>query len=156
MGHVTHRAEAAAPSECAFEYFSDYRNVPKWLLGAEKFEPTGEQTRGVGATFDVLVDVGPFKIKAVVDFTEWVEGERVALHGVAKGLEIVGTWFYRPLEAERCYTEADFTYSVGKGLAAKALDRVLYAFAKLAVKHVDKHLTAQIEQAWAERKASAG
>lgn len=46
-----------------------------WMADAVEIRFRGEQTRGVGTTFDCLTKVGPIKLTDVMEITEW-EPER--------------------------------------------------------------------------------
>ncbi len=65
VGVVRHRAKIDRPRERVFDYIDGYQNVPEYLLGVTRFEPTTEKTSGLGAKFAVSMDVGPKTLKSV-------------------------------------------------------------------------------------------
>lgn len=153
MGRVEHSAEGAATAQFAFDYTTDYRNVPKWMFGVSRFDPVTEQTRGVGATFETTVDLGPAKLPMTLRTTQWDEGTRFALETV-KGITASCEWRFAPIGDERTTIIGIVDYSVGRGIAGRALDRIIQTISGPAIRHVEKHLRGQIEAAYAQRTAS--
>ena len=44
VGVVRHQAKIDRPRERVFDYIDGYQNVPEYLLGVTRFEPTTEKT----------------------------------------------------------------------------------------------------------------
>jgi uncharacterized membrane protein len=59
------------PPEKAFDYFADYRNVPPLLDGVTKWEPVGSKTRGVGALYNVEMNVMGLPLSNVLRLDRW-------------------------------------------------------------------------------------
>ncbi|MBJ8345321.1 SRPBCC family protein [Antrihabitans sp. YC2-6] len=151
MGHVSHSAETKAPIEVAFEYCSDYKNVPKWMFGVKEFVPVTELTRGVGAAFDTGINLGPTTLHVRIETTRFEENSFISLHTV-KGIEATTTWNFEAVDDETTKINAVVDYKVGGGFAGKALDRVIQAVVGPAIRHVDKHLREQIVKHYATKK----
>jgi len=150
MGHVEHSAIGHAPIDFAFEYTTDYRNVPRWMFGVSRFEPITEQTIGLGAVFETAVDLGPTELPLHVEVTSWVENEHFTLETV-KGIAATCTWRFAVAEDGSTRITGIVDYKIGGGLAGKPLDKLIQAIAGPAVRHVDKHLRGEIEAAYAHR-----
>jgi uncharacterized membrane protein len=57
--------------EKAFDYFADYRNVPRILDGVTKWEPVGAKARGVGALYNVEMNAMGFPLSNVLRLDRW-------------------------------------------------------------------------------------
>lgn len=57
--------------ERAFDYFADYRHVPLVLDGVTKWEPLGAKARGVGALYDVEMNVLGLPLSNVLRLNRW-------------------------------------------------------------------------------------
>lgn len=152
MGHVEHTAICAAPVDFAFAYTSDYRNVPKWMLGIDKLDPVGDQTRGVGAVFETAVDLGPKGLQLRMEVVDWVDNEAVAFT-ITKALDADLVWRFESTDDGETRISAVTTYTIPGRLAGRMLDPIIQAFARAAVRHADKQLRAQIEERYAESRA---
>lgn len=82
MRVINHSALASTSREAAFAYLDDFRNVPQWMFGITRFEPTSDITSGLGARYDATMQIGPKSLKSVVHVTEWVHNERLTLESV--------------------------------------------------------------------------
>ncbi|WP_169593657.1 SRPBCC family protein [Antrihabitans stalactiti] len=151
MGHVANSAEVNATADHTFAYISDYRNIEKYMLGLERFEPTGTQTRGVGAEFTSTLDIGPMKLDLHLSVLEWVNDSRITLRCNAKKMEATTCMQLDSLRAESTQLSVTCDYTVGSGLTAKAIDVALLAFSKAAIRYVEKHLREQIEDTYTMR-----
>ena len=90
MIEIHHTAVAGAPVAVAFDYVDDYHHVPSWLFGITRFDPIGEQDRGLGAVYDAAMKIGPKTLGSVVKVTGWeqnalieLEADRRPLHALA-------------------------------------------------------------------------
>jgi hypothetical protein len=154
MGYVESFTTVSAPVDFAFEYTADYRNVPKWMLGVHRCEAVTQQVRGVGTKLDGTIDVGPKKLAIGLEVIEWIDDEY--LDFVVTGLPggSTSSWRFESLPNGGTKITAYAEWQL-KGLAGKALDKILQAFAKLAVAHVKKQLSMAIEQSYAPVGESA-
>jgi hypothetical protein len=147
MGHVESSTVVTAPVDFAFEYTADYRNVPKWMLGVDRVEAVTEQTRGIGTRLDGTIDIGPKKLAIGLEVIEWIDNEYLHFNitGLPGGAK--SSWRFESLGGGTKITAyADWQL---RGLAGAALDKILQAFARLAVIHVKKHLSAAIDETYA-------
>ena len=70
--------EIAAPPDKIWPFLVEPAKILKWCITFLKFEYTGEQRSGVGATFYLEEKAGGPLMKLNFRITEWVENERVA------------------------------------------------------------------------------
>ncbi len=140
---IVRTATCRAAREVAFGYVADYRTVPRWVLGIERFEPVGEQTRGVGAEFDVTARFG-VRLHARIRAVEWVEDEVIAMESV-KGVHLRSRFSFADDGAGTRVT-AEVLYRLPRGPAGKVLDRAVGPFVSRAVDHANHALVAGIER----------
>ena len=93
---VEFRAVADTSREVAWDYVSDYRNVPQWLYGVKKFVPLTEQESGLGATYDGSVQVGA-TLHSRVEVVGWEEGHLIRFESI-KGFKVDATFTFTPIE----------------------------------------------------------
>lgn len=152
MGHVEHSAICAAPVDFTFAYTSDYQNVPKWMMGIDKLDPVGDRTRGVGAVFDTAVDLGPKALHLRMEVVDWVDNKALAF-AITKALDADLLWRFESTGEYETRISAVADYRIPGGLAGRMLDKLIQAFTRVAIKHADKQLRAQIEQRYTESLA---
>ncbi len=70
--------EIAAPPEKIWPFLIEPEKIMKWFTLLEKFEYTGEQRSGVGATFYYEEKSSGQLMKLNYVVTEWVENEKLA------------------------------------------------------------------------------
>jgi uncharacterized membrane protein len=63
--------------ERAFDYFADYRHVPLVLDGVTKWEPLGAKARGVGALYNVEMNVLGLPLSNVLRLNRWRRPEEI-------------------------------------------------------------------------------
>jgi uncharacterized protein YndB with AHSA1/START domain len=71
--------EIAAPPERIWPFFIDPEKVLKWSITFKKFEYTGEQWSGVGASLYIEEKASGPLMKMTFEITEWAENERLRL-----------------------------------------------------------------------------
>ncbi|MFI9507659.1 SRPBCC family protein [Nocardia sp. NPDC052566] len=137
--------DCAASAESAFAYVNDYRNLTHFLHGIESFTPTGEQTEGVGATFDGVLKLGPATLRSRVEVVRWEANYAIGIKSI-KGFEIESTFLFHAKGDAQCTVDAIVEYRVPGGLAGRALGKTIEPFVKIAVKHTTDNLIRQIAQ----------
>jgi carbon monoxide dehydrogenase subunit G len=60
----------ATPAE-VFAYAADYRHAAEIVPGLSKFEPVGEETGGLGATYSAVIELGPKRYDATLAVTTY-------------------------------------------------------------------------------------
>ncbi len=151
MGQVHHTAVVNAPVAVAWAYVDDYQNATEWIFGAKKFTPKTEQTRGLGATFDLEMHLGPVKLHLDSEVVGYDEHKRIDLR-TKKGLEAIAEFHLEPASAHTTRLTVQIDYTVPKGLAGKALDRVLKSFIPPGLRYTEGKLKQHIEERAAQAK----
>ena len=87
MSAVTVSIDIPAPRD---EVWSDVARLPdhvEWMVDAHRIDFIGEQQSGAGTRMEVETRFGPLRTTDVMEVTEWVPGERIAVihHGLFTG-----------------------------------------------------------------------
>lgn len=117
------QTEVEAPLETCFEYVDDWRNVSDWLVGVETFTPVGEQDRGLGSVFDVVVHVG-VRIKSRLEVTDYVERRLIEFASV-QGFKVRNRWNFERLDDHRTLVTSETELHPPFGPAGRAMAKVL-------------------------------
>ncbi|EON31777.1 polyketide cyclase/dehydrase [Gordonia terrae C-6] len=134
---VRHQARIDGPREKVFSYVDGYQNVSEYLFGVTRFEPTTDQTSGLGATFAVSMEVGPKTLNSVVKCTEYVENELITLEAI-EGFAANTTWRFADADGGSATDmDVEFTYTLPGGMAGKLLGKVVGPFAAQAVRQTE-------------------
>lgn len=142
-GRIAHVTKCEAPVGNSFAYVADHRNVPAWMWGVTKFDPIGELDQGVGASFDVAVNLGPKTIYLRSLITEWVEDEQISMKSI-QGVEGTMTWRFDAIDDDTTAISVDVDYVLPPGMAGRMLKTLIDPIVGVAIRHVEKHLVAEI------------
>ena len=87
MASITVSVEIDATTERVWEVVEPVERHVDWMADAVAIRFTGEQTRGVGATFECDTKVGPITLVDKMEITDWAAGERMGVRhsGVVTG-----------------------------------------------------------------------
>ncbi|WP_280240625.1 SRPBCC family protein [Nocardia abscessus] len=135
--------DCVASAESAFAFVNDYQNLPRFLHGVESFTPVGEQTEGVGATFDGHMKLGPVSLKSRIEVVRWEANYAIGVKSI-KGFEIESTFLFHDKGDCLCTVDAIVDFRVPGGLAGRALGKTIEPFVKIAVQHTTHNLVTQI------------
>ncbi|WP_280353014.1 SRPBCC family protein [Nocardia abscessus] len=135
--------DCVASAESAFAFVNDYQNLPRFLHGVESFTPVGEQTEGVGATFDGHMKLGPVSLKSRIEVVHWEANYAIGVKSI-KGFEIESTFLFHDKGDRLCTVDAIVDFRVPGGLAGRALGKTIEPFVKIAVQHTTHNLVTQI------------
>ncbi|MDV8021070.1 SRPBCC family protein [Rhodococcus sp. IEGM 1330] len=144
MREINRSAVASTSRDAAFAYMDDFRNVPQWMFGISRFEPTSDILSGLGATYDATMQIGPKALTSVVHVTEWVHNERLTLESV-EGLSNSSTWSFSDTADGGTRLDVVFRYSLPGGIAGKVLGAVVEPVVGQAIKHTESTLRARLE-----------
>ncbi|MGW4331144.1 SRPBCC family protein [Nocardia sp. NPDC004573] len=135
--------DCKASAESAFAYVNDYRNLSRFLHGIQSFTPVGEQTEGVGATFDGHMKLGPASLKSRIRVIRWEENFAIGVESI-KGFDVESTFLFHAKGDDLCTVDAIVDFRVPGGLAGRALGKTIEPFVKIAVQHTTHNLVTQI------------
>lgn len=134
-----------APVEAAFAYTADYRNVPDWLYGIQKFTPVGDKDYGLGSVFDGAMSLG-VTLKSQVEIDQFEEDKLIGMNSI-KGFRNWSRWSFEAIDATTSRISVDFFYELPGGIVGKGMGKTIEPFVKIAVKHTSAELKKHIEAA---------
>ncbi len=140
---IVRTATCRAPLDVAFDYVADYRNIPSWMLGIERFVPVGDQDRGEGAEFDVTARFG-VPLHTRIRATEWVDRRLIGMRSV-RGVVVCSRFAFDEARTGTNIT-AEVTYRLPGGAAGRLMHRAVGPFVTRAVQHANHALVAGIER----------
>ena len=87
MAGITVSVEIDAPTDRVWEIVEPVERHVDWMADAVAIRFTGEQTRGIGTTFECDTKVGPITLVDKMEITDWEPGERMGVRhsGVVTG-----------------------------------------------------------------------
>src|SRR5438128_2376129 len=86
----------ARPPQAVFDWVADYRHVAEVLEGVDRWEPLQQQTRGLGARFDVSISVLGFPLENVLVLDRWEEPRCIGWRSEGGLIRQTGRWDFRP------------------------------------------------------------
>ncbi|MGA0220082.1 MAG: SRPBCC family protein [Ilumatobacteraceae bacterium] len=100
MASITVSVEIDATTERVWEVVEPVERHVDWMADAVAIRFTGEQTRGIGTTFECDTKVGPITLVDKMEITDWVPGERMGVRhsGVVTGS---GHFMLEPIDLGR-------------------------------------------------------
>ena len=79
MAGITVSVEIDAPTDRVWEVVEPVERHVDWMADAVAIRFTGEQTRGIGTTFECDTKVGPITLVDKMEITDWEPGERMGV-----------------------------------------------------------------------------
>jgi carbon monoxide dehydrogenase subunit G len=120
--NVSTRVEV--PPRAVWDYITDFENYLGFVAGLTRWEPAGDETRGIGARFRVLFRVGAADVGGLIEIVEWDEERDIAFTSVT-GLDQRGRWRVREERDGATRVEFRWAYGVaGAGIAGLIAERL--------------------------------
>jgi ribosome-associated toxin RatA of RatAB toxin-antitoxin module len=141
---IVRTASCNAPLEVAFAYVADYRRIPEWMIGVEQFEVVGDKDHGVGAVFEVTLDLG-LRIRTRIQAVEWEENRVIGMDTLS-GLGARSRWYFERSGENLTTVTANVSYTLPFGPAGKVMGRIMQPFVRQAVTQGGKSLAENIER----------
>ncbi|MEU7137868.1 SRPBCC family protein [Nocardia sp. NPDC046473] len=134
--------ECAAPVDHAFRYVADYRHTVRYLYGLSKFEPVTELDRGLGATFDGKLRLGPVAMSSRMKIVDWAEPAVLRWKSI-RGVDTCFTFRFSALEQRRSRVELSIETNLF-GLAGSAMAKAIAPLVDSAAEQTGTKLAEQI------------
>lgn len=127
MVEVRERVHLPVAASEAFGVASDLANAD-WLPVLRRIRRVGGPARGVGTRYEAEVNIAGRRLRRVLVCREWEEPRR-AVFSLESGMELDIILDVEP-DGEECDLELGARYVVGKGFAARAVERASAAPAR--------------------------
>lgn len=145
MPVVRHTINTSVPRSTVFAYIQDPDNVPTWMFGVTKFEPTGEPRAGLGAVYDAAMRIGPKSLGSTIEVTEWEQDKKLVLTSIA-GFDVSTRWHFSDADEATTQVHVEFGYTLPGGFAGRALAAVIDPVVGQAVRQTEATLRGELEQ----------
>jgi uncharacterized membrane protein len=140
---VEHSVEIAAPVEEVFAYVDDHTKTKEWMYGLHAMEPVGEQTSGVGATYDGVMKVG-VSLTSRIRCSGWEQDRLIEITSI-KGIKNTQRWTFTDLGDGRTRVDAWIRYQLPGGPAGAAIAAAVKPLIGVAVRSTSEALVRNIE-----------
>ena len=111
-----------APPDVIWSLVSDPRRVCQLMAGVTRWDVEGEQDRGLGARYRVLMQVGSAPVGGLVEIVEWDEGRDIAWTSVT-GVDQRGRWRLRRRDDGATDVTLRIAYGAPGGILGLLADR---------------------------------
>src|SRR5207237_8193869 len=111
-----------APPDVVWALVSDPMRVCELMAGVARWDVEGDQDRGRGARYRVLMQVGSAPVGGLVEIVEWDEGRDIAWTSVT-GVDHRGRWRLRPRPGGGTTLTLRLSYGAPGGLMGLLADR---------------------------------
>ncbi|MFL5844848.1 MAG: SRPBCC family protein [Solirubrobacteraceae bacterium] len=108
---VAAQIDISASPEQVWEFITDPERVLHFMSGVTRWECAGDQPRGLGARYRMLMRVGSAEVGGVVEVTEFDENRDMAWNSVT-GIDQRGRWRVRNRGNGRTHVEFRLSYGV--------------------------------------------
>jgi uncharacterized membrane protein len=145
MGHIKYASDVGAPVEVAFNYTDNHLFVPAWMFGIADFVPTGDQDRGLGATFATTTRLALWRPTSTCEITEY--RRNAVIEYTLRG-RLSGTLRLRfdPLGYGRSVLTSEAEYSPPRGVTGRLGAGLVDAAVKSALRRTESRLRREIEE----------
>jgi uncharacterized membrane protein len=151
---VAESITVTAPPELVWEAVADPRRYLHFMSGVTRWSVEGEQERGLGARYRMLLRVGSAEVGGLIEVVEFEPGRELAWTSVT-GIDQRGRWRLRPVSAERTRVELRISYGVaGSGLLGWLAERIAAPTVSENLRRSLQQLKRQVEHEHSRRKAA--
>ena len=128
-----------APVERVWDQVSDPGRYLHFMSGVTRWEVAGDEPRGLGARYRMLMRVGSAEVGGLIEMVEWAEPTDLAWNSIT-GVDQRGRWRLRAQSDTRTRVELRLAYGVaGSGVSGWVAER-------LAAPTVRGHLRRSLQQ----------
>lgn len=150
--------QIAAPASAVWEHITDPSKTLHFMSGVTRWEVCGDEARGPGARYKILIRAGSAEVGGLVEIVEWDEPRDWAWTSVT-GIDQRGRWRLREREFGRTNVELRLSYGVaGSGISGWLAEQLAAPTIRGHLRRSLQQLKRQVEheqlrRAAAERRA---
>ena len=146
--------EIRAPRELVWEFVSDPGHVLHFMSGMTRWEVSGDDERGLGARYRMLMRVRSAEVGGLVEVVEWEEPTDIAWTSVL-GVDQRGRWRLRERPGGRTRAEFRYSYGVaGAGILGWVAEQVAAPTVRGNLRRSLQQLKRQVEHEQLRRQAA--
>jgi uncharacterized membrane protein len=121
---VEAQIDVSAAPEVVWDYISDPARYLHYMAGVTRWQVEGEQDRGLGARYRMLMRIGSAEVGGLVEVVEFSEPRDLAWNSVT-GVDQRGRWRVRSRPQGRTHVEFRLSYGVaGSGVGGWLAEKV--------------------------------
>jgi len=121
---VEAQIDVSAPPEVVWAFLADPKRYLHYMSGVTRWEVEGEQERGLGARYRMLMRIGSAEVGGLVEIVEFSEPRDLAWNSVT-GVDQRGRWRVRARPKGRTHVEFRLSYGVaGAGIGGWLAEKV--------------------------------
>ena len=124
MAEITKTIDINAPVEVVFEFVTNPHNTTSYSTQFRKFEPLGEQERGLGAQVEAAGCYMGVTIKTTLEVTEFIINKRFVSCST-KGVKSISTWEFEQNSPDVTTVKFTSEYSMPGKRLGWLLDKML-------------------------------
>ena len=124
MIKIQRSIEVERDAGTVFGLIDDPARYPDFFVGITKWELCSEKRHGLGATFRVLMQVGPIEAGGVVKVTDWQEPTTIAWRS-GRGTHLQGRWTVTPHEDGSSDLALEIGYDLAGGPIGLLVERIV-------------------------------
>jgi ribosome-associated toxin RatA of RatAB toxin-antitoxin module len=142
----------ASPA-AVFAYAADFRHATSIVPGLSRFEPTGEVTTGLGASFAAVMALGPSKYEATLAITVYDPDRSIGWATTTSPTQSL-LWTFEP-DGERTSVEFELGVELPGGITGNLLAMTIEPLLRSRAKEAAAALKSQVEAVAAGDGAAA-
>jgi uncharacterized membrane protein len=137
--------DISAPPQLVWDQVTDPSTALHYMSGVTRWEVDGEQAKGLGARYRMLIKVGAAEIGGLIEVVEFSAPSDMAWSSVT-GIDQRGRWRLRKLRDGRTRTELRFAYGVaGGGISGMISERIAAPILSGHLRRTLQQLKRQVE-----------
>ncbi|EME15499.1 SRPBCC family protein [Rhodococcus triatomae] len=148
MLEIVFVAPCAAPVQVAWEYFSDYRNAVKYMHGMVSYTPTGSLEKGLGASFDGAMKIGPSTMNSTVETVTWEENS-LAVYKSIQGVDLTTTYRFSKVDDEHSEVQVEMLFELPGGVAGRAMEKAIEPIVRANANNTRDNMTRVVGEYYA-------
>lgn len=133
------------PVRAAFTYVDDWTNASVFTQDLIRWEPAGDQTAGLGASFHAALKLGPTTQESTLEITSY-EQDAVIGWEPRDGFPQRGTYTFAP-SGDGTQVSLEISFDLPGGIAGRILGKTIEPAAKQNVTKTLANLKRELEQA---------
>jgi ribosome-associated toxin RatA of RatAB toxin-antitoxin module len=111
-------------AEDVFALISDPARFPEFFAGITKWDLVSEDSRGLGAEFRVLMQVGSIEAGGLIRVTDWQEPRTIAWRS-QRGVHHHGRWTVKAREDGSSEVTLELAYDLSGGVVGRLVERIV-------------------------------
>jgi|HubBroStandDraft_1064217.scaffolds.fasta_scaffold288706_2 ribosome-associated toxin RatA of RatAB toxin-antitoxin module len=131
-----------APPEVVFDYAADYRHATLLVPGLTRFEPTGHETSGLGASFDAAIEIGPKRYETKLAVNVFDPVRAIGWSGLPEGPSLL--WTFTP-DGDVTTVEFELGFDLPGGVAGTLLGFTIEPIIRSTARSTAAALKRQVE-----------